>query len=124
MASNQEAAAVSCRKLSLILGLLLAVTWLPPSLLLAKTTLLADDASGDMLVIFPLYWNAGQTFNEILQAQGAVIARTGFANIWLVHSARTGFVGRLKTRGAWFVFDPIVLDPAALLSCSYLLPAK
>jgi hypothetical protein len=124
MTLKQANPAVPRRKLMLILGLLLAVSWLPSSLLLAKTTLLAAEASGGMLVVFPLHWNAEQTFKEILQAQGSVIARTGFASIWIVHSARAGFVGRLKARGAWFALDPIVLDPASLLSCSYNLQAN
>lgn len=114
MDNNRE---LSYRKLAMIWILLLLVTWLPPlSLALQKATLEGED-SGTVLVFFPLGSTASDNFERIVRAKGAFLASVVSDHAWIVHSYDPGFVRRLKAEGVWAIFDPVLLDPVALLAC-------
>ena len=58
----------------------------------------------------------------IARAQGFLVAHTWFDNIWVVHSAQPGFVGRLQAHGAWLALDWARLEPVAAIGCFFVAP--
>ena len=100
---------------------MLLVTWLPPVVLAVNKALLADQATGPVLVVFPFGSTRAENFERIVAAEGAFVGETWFDQAWLAAAYEPGFVGRLKDKGAWAVFHPVLLDPAALFGCGPIL---
>ena len=117
MTHVSNARSLSFSKLAIVWLFLLLVTWLPPLILGLHKAVLADDDTGTVLVIFPTGYTASDNFERIVQAGGAFVGSTLLDQGWIVYSYDPGFVKRLKDKGAWAVFDPLLLDPAALVGC-------
>lgn len=116
-ARQQHSGGVSNLKLAAALCLLTGVTCLPPALLALQKAALAAEATGTVIVFFPLGSNTNQNFHRIAQAGGAFLGRAWLGRAWIAYSYNPGFVGRLEAQGAWGVFDPLLLDPVALMGC-------
>jgi hypothetical protein len=97
--------------------LLLLVTWLPPIILALHKAMLADEDTGTVIVVFPVGSTTSGNFERVVQAKGAFVGSALLDQAWIVYSYDPGFVKRLKDKGAWAVFDPMLLDPAALIGC-------
>ena len=104
--------------LAIVWLLLLIVTWLPPLVLAFQKTVLEDDDTGAVLAVFPPGSSASENLERIIRARGAFVSRVVTDQAWIVYSFEAGFVKRMKDRGVWMVFDPLLLDPLALLGCS------
>ena len=110
-------AGLSNRKLAIVWLLLLTVTWVTPVASALNKTLLADDDTGTVVVLFPVGSTPSENFERILGAGGGFVGQTWLEQAWIASSYERGFVGRLKAQGAWAIFHPVLLDPAALLGC-------
>lgn len=97
--------------------LLLLVTWLPPVILALHKAMLADEDTGNVIVIFPVGSTTSENFERVVRAKGAFVGSALLNQVWIVYSYDPGFVRRLKDKGAWAVFDPMLLDPVALIGC-------
>lgn len=108
---------VSNVKLAMVWLLLLLVTWLPPVILALHKAMLADEDTGNVIVIFPVGSTTSENFERVVRAKGAFVGSALLNQVWIVYSYDPGFVRRLKDKGAWAVFDPMLLDPVALIGC-------
>ena len=108
---------ISSRKLVAVWLLLLLVTWVPPVVLAVNKARLADQDTGTVLVFFPVGSTRAENFERIVAAQGGFVRQTWLEQLWVAASYQPGFVGRLKEKGAWAVFHPVLLDPALLMGC-------
>jgi hypothetical protein len=115
---------VSNLQLFIVLHLLIVVTWLPPVILAYQKSALSDEATGTVIAFFPIGSNANENYHRIVHARGAFVGHALWQHGWIAYSYDPGFVRRLKQQGAWAVFDPIFLDPAALLGCGPLPAAE
>lgn len=106
------------RALCLALAILLSVTWLPFLGFHLLRTKLDGNASGTVLVIFAPGMSQDGILQNVLAANGSLVQRLAWPdNVWLVHSATTGFVQRLENQGAWVSFSPELLSLATIFSC-------
>ena len=108
---------LSNRKLAMVWLVLLIVTWVTPVASVLSKTLLADEDTGTVVVFFPIGSTPSENFERILGAGGGFVGQTWLEQAWIASSYEPGFVGRLKAEGAWAIFHPVLLDPAALLGC-------
>lgn len=104
-------------KLVMVWLLLLLVTWLPPLVLALDKAVLDGEDTGTVLAVFPLGSSASDNFERIVRANGSFLASVFSDHAWIVYSYDPGFVRRLKAEGVWATFDPVLLDPVALLAC-------
>jgi len=96
---------------------LLFITWMVPFSVAVSEVILRDQDTGAVLVFFPARSTARENFDRIVDAGGAFGGPALMGHAWLAYSYDAGFVGRLKGNGAWAVFDPLLLDPLALMGC-------
>ena len=114
---GKDHAALSNKKLAMVWLLLLFVTWVTPVASALNKTLLTDEDTGTVVVLFPIGSTPSENFERILGAGGGFVGQTWLEQAWIASSYERGFVGRLKAEGAWAIFHPVLLDPAALLGC-------
>ena len=62
----------------------------------------SDRRDGAVLAIFPPGTPALAAINAVARADGVLVRDSWFDNVWFVHGAEPGFVGRLKAAGAVF----------------------
>ena len=100
------------------LMILLCVTWLPLFGFHIVNTKLNHQATGTVLVVFPIHTSPDQIFSNVLAADGSMIqAIHWLGNAWIVHSDKIGFVGRLSEQGAWASFSLDLIDLSAIFNC-------
>ena len=124
---NSSAAMPNQRSLSdawliiipLLVTLLIGIGLIALNLRLAS---LADDAAGTVVAVFPTSKTGNDIFNAVLQADGRLVNSTLLDSAWLVHSDTPGFVQRLKSHGAWAVFNPSLFQPVSISGCFIVLP--
>ena len=114
---GKDDAGLSNKKLAMVWLLLLFVTWVTPVASALNKTLLTDEDTGTVVVLFPIGSTPSENFERILGAGGGFVGQTWLEQAWIASSYEQGFVGRLKAEGAWAIFHPVLLDPAALLGC-------
>lgn len=103
--------------------LLLGITWIPLITVHLHRTWLDDDASGSVVVIFPPTSSTRTVFRKVIDADGAIVRPVTWARqVWVVHSVKPGFAGRLRRSGAWGVYSTNLLSANALFSCFHLAP--
>ena len=110
--------------------------WLPPLLLIITLLFWAGfmalvlndarlnaDASGTVVAVFPRAKTPETIFTDVLAADGRLVRNTWFDNVWVLHSDRPGFVGRLEASGALAAYSPVPFQPVALGGC-FLTPGR
>jgi hypothetical protein len=112
------------RSLPLILLLLTLVFWAGFMTLALRSAALPDEAAGTVAVVFPFGQRSEQSFNALLLAEGRLVSNTWLDTVWLVHSAKPGFVGRLKALGAWTAFKPSLLQSLTVGGCFLVINAR
>ena len=103
--------------LPLALLLITVLFWLVFMGLVIRDAALPDAASDTVIVVFPPTQPTHDIYGGILRAHGQVVQNTWFDNIWLVRSATSGFVGRLKAEGAWAAFSPVAFQATMIGGC-------
>lgn len=114
---RQTTRRVGAGKLFAVLAFMVVLTWAPGLLLAMQKTVLADDDSGFVAVMFSPALADHAVFAKTLRAGGSLIRQTWLPNLWVVHSSQANFVARLKTQGAWFATDPAIFDLNTWLGC-------
>lgn len=100
-------------------ALLVVLTWTPVLGLHLRNMTAADPATGTIVVVFPPTVSARDLFRSITEARGAPVGAVSWLpRTWIVHSAESGFAGRLREQGAWGVYSPNLLSVRQVLSCS------
>ncbi len=73
---------------------------------------------GVVVVVFPPgFGDKTAVFHAVVAAGGRPLRGSWFGNVWTVSGDDPGFVGRLKTAGAWGAFAPGVFSPVSLGGC-------
>lgn len=109
---------MTTRHLVIACAFLLVVTWVPLLTVHLHRTWLGDDATGSVVVIFPPTLSTKTVFQDIIDADGAIVRPVTWARqVWVARSVEPGFAGRLRRRGAWGVYSPNLLSANALFSC-------
>ena len=99
-----------------ILALVLAL-WLVALALALAASVLPDETSGTVAVVFPPGASEARMHAAVLAADGALLRDTRLRTVWVVHGAEAGFAGRLRAAGAWQVFSPIAFEMVVLPGC-------
>ena len=73
--------------------------------------------SGTVMVVFPPTYSEQQALGAIIRADGLLVRNSWFANVWVVHADRPGFVGRLSDAGAWGSFQVGSFQPVVIKGC-------
>ena len=98
--------------------LLLGVTWIPIFIVHFHRQWVDNDASGTVVVIYPLTTSTETIFRNIIDADGAIVRPVTWApRVWVAQSVQPGFAGRLRKSGAWGVYSVNLLSANALFSC-------
>lgn len=108
--------------LVIIPGLFILVFAVGLIALILRLATLSDEAAGTVVVVFPTTVRSAAVFDAIVQAEGRLVNNTLLDSIWVVHSGRRGFVGRLKSRGAWRVFDVALFKAISAPGCFNVVP--
>lgn len=118
LSSVMREQSLSGRGFALALIMLLAITWLPLFGFHVSRSVLPDNATGTVLVIFPMGMRADKAFVSILDANGTLVRPVRWLrNAWIVHSNAPDFVSHLRLQGAWGSFSPDLMKFSAVLRC-------
>lgn len=112
--TNQTSSDVGLIVIPALVTLLVGLAVIALTLRLAT---LPDEATGTVVVVFPINTSAATIFDAVVQAEGRLVNNTLLDNVWIVHSERTDFVHRLKTKGAWSAFNPSMFQPITMAGC-------
>lgn len=104
-------------RLSLLLLAATLLFWAGLVALVLNDARLPPQASGTVVAVFPRATPRARMFEAVLQADGRLVRETWFANIWVVSSNTSGFVGRLRAAGVKTAFKPALFEPVAMVSC-------
>lgn len=107
--------------ITFFVGVLLV--WLAVMAVLTRNAALAADASGTMLVVFPVSVSETDAVAAIAASGGNVIKKSGFNFAWLVDAPEAGLAGRLKDHGALGAYRELPI-PVELAGCLAVADAK
>ena len=122
-ASAAKAAAGPSHRLAIYLLAGVLLGWLALFGWSLSAAALPRDRAGLVTVVFPPGTDRETMLAAVVAAEGRPVRETMFDTIWVVHSERPGFVGRLEAVGAWAAFDPVAFDPVDIAGC-FLAPLR
>ncbi len=79
-----------------------------------------DEASGDLVAVFPPGTGETQALAAVAMSDGSIRRGGPFGPIWLVTSATPGFAGRLRRQGARLVLPGLPFAGLSLGGCSFM----
>lgn len=102
----------------LIVLAVVAVGWAGFTGVAVQRAALPESAGGMMLAAFPVGSDDDDVFAAVTAAGGMPVRRTWFPGAWVVASDDAGFVGRLKTAGAWAAFSEAPVGLPTIGGCA------
>jgi len=92
-------------------------TWLVGIMLLFKAAALPAEASGTVIVLFPIGTETAQSVAASAAAGAKLVSPSWFENLLVVADDAPGLVGRLKDRGATAVFKNMSFAGLTFAGC-------
>jgi hypothetical protein len=99
-----------------LLGWIVGI-WLAAIALLFKAAALPSEASGTVIVLYPLGTNTAGSVSATAAAGAQLVSPSWFGNVLVVADETPGLAGRLKDHGALAVFENMSLAGFNFAGC-------
>jgi hypothetical protein len=99
-----------------LLGSILGL-WLVAMALLFEAAALPPEASGTVIVLFPLDMRAAESLAASAAAGAKLVSPSWFENVLVVADETPGLAGRLRDQGALAVFENVGIAGVSFAGC-------
>jgi hypothetical protein len=93
------------------------LSWLVIMVVLFKTAALPPEASGTVIVVFPIGTESAEAVAASAAAGAKLLSPSAFENMLVVADAAPGLAGRLKEQGALEVFENMTFAGFSFAGC-------